>query len=426
MPKSGVLVQNGSASIQEVGAADILVGIPTYNNADTIVPLLKAARSSAMQFRGHRTVIMQADGGSDDSTLQSAKDALSGWSDFIQVSYPLYPVHKFAISSHAIPGRDSAFETIFSTAEHLGAQACCVIEPGIKSIPPEWIGSLVQPVLESGFDFVAPQYLRHKYEGTLISGILYPVVRALFGKQIRQPIGSDFGFSGAFIRHCLSQNKSNPEIRRQSVDLCTTFEAVQGGFKICQALLGARPQVRRDQPPELSTVLAETVGSLFGLAELTAEQWQRVRGSEPVPTFGLRFDADCQDPVIDVKPMIGKFRLGIVNLQEIWSLILPPATLLELRKMSRQSDEEFRFPDEFWARTIYDFCVGYHLRTLGRDHLMGALTPLYLGWVASFVLSVRKSQPREVSLRIDSLCKTYEAEKPYLISRWRWPDRFMP
>jgi hypothetical protein len=210
------------------------------------------------------------------------------------------------------------------------------------------------------------------------------------------------------------------------VDLCTTLEAVQGSFKICQTGLGARPQVRRVQPEELTAVLTETVGSLFSQVELTAEQWQRVRGSEPVPTVGLRFDGDLEDPVIDVRPMIEKFRIGFVNLQEIWALILPPATLLELKKMSRQSDKEFRFPDELWVRTIYDFSVGYHLRTLGRDHLMGALTPLYLGWVASFVLSVSEFRPREVSLRIENLCKTYETEKPYLISRWRWPDRFMP
>jgi hypothetical protein len=209
------------------------------------------------------------------------------------------------------------------------------------------------------------------------------------------------------------------------VDLCTTIAAVQGGFKICQALLGARPHVAREQP-ELSTVLTEIVGSLFSQVELTAEQWQRVHASEPVPTFGLRFDAESEDPVIDVGPMIEKFRLGFINLREIWGLILPPATLLELKKMSRQSDEEFHFTDEVWVRTIYDFSVGYHLRTLGRDQLMGALTPLYLGWVASFVLSVRAARARDVSLRIESLCKTYEAEKPYLISRWRWPDRFMP
>ena len=99
---------------------------------------------------------------------------------------------------------------------------------------------------------------------------------------------------------------------------------------------------------------------------------------ETVSAFGLRFDLEFEDPAIDVKPMIEKFRLGFVNLQEIWGLILPPATLLELKKMSRQMDEPFRFPDEFWIRVIYDFAVAYRLRTIGRDHLIDALTPLYL------------------------------------------------
>src|SRR5262249_5630537 len=163
-----------------------------------------------------------------------------------------------------------------------------------------------------------------------------------------------------------------------------------------------------------------------GQVELTAELWQRVHGSETAPAFGLRFDAEQPDPSFDGRPMIEKVRLGLVKLQEIWGLILPPATLLELNKMNRQKDEEFRFSDEFWVRTIYDFAVGYRLRTIGRDHLMGALTPLYLAWVASFILSVRESRLREVPARIEVLCKSYEAEKPYLISRWRWPDRFMP
>jgi hypothetical protein len=31
-----------------------------------------------------------------------------------------------------------------------------------------------------------------------------------------------------------------------------------------------------------------------------------------------------------------------------------------------------------------------------------------------------------VEQRIEALCLAYEAEKGYLISRWRWPDRFNP
>jgi hypothetical protein len=425
LPETGILIQSGGQT-QEIVTADILIAIPTYNNADTIGSLVRAARNGVLQFSTYKTVIMLADGGSEDSTLERAREALGGWENLIQVLYPLYPIHRLAVSSQAIPGRDSAFQTIFSTAERLGVKACCIIEPGIKSLTPDWMGSLVQPIVESGFDFVAPQYLRHRYEATLINGIIYPMVRALFGRQIRQPIGNDFGFSSAFVRHCLSENTWSRDIERYAVDLCTTLEAIHGGFKLCQALLGPRPQFRREPPPDLSTVLFETAGSLFGLVEQTAEHWQRVRGSEPVPSFGLRFDAEHENPTIDIKPMVEKFRLGFANLQEIWGMILPPATLLELKKLSRQADERFLFPDDLWTRIIYDFAVAYRLRTIGREHLMGALTPIYLAWVASFILSVREVRPRQVPGRIENLCKTYEAQKPYLISRWRWPDRFMP
>jgi hypothetical protein len=426
MPETGVLIQNSGGATQEIGATDILVAIPTYNNADTIGSLLDAARNGLVQFSAYKTAILQADGGSDDGTVQRAKDALDGWQNLIQVSYPLYPVHKLAVTAQSVPGRESAFHTIFSAAERLEVKACCIVEPGTNTVTADWIGSLIQPVLDSRFDYVVPQYLRQKYEGTLINGIMYPMVRALYGKQIRQPIGNDFGLSGGFIRHCLTDSNWSRDIQRHAVDLCTTISAIGSGFKICQALLGPRPPVRREQSPDLRTVLMETAGALFGQVELTAEQWQRVRGSEPVSTFGLRFDAEYEDPAIDVKSMIEQFRLGFVNLQDIWGLILPPATLLELKKMNRQSDQDFRFPDEFWVRTVYDFAVAHRLRTLGRDHVMGAFTPVYLAWVASFILNIREARPREVSARIENLCKTYEAQKPYLISRWRWPDRFMP
>jgi hypothetical protein len=28
--------------------------------------------------------------------------------------------------------------------------------------------------------------------------------------------------------------------------------------------------------------------------------------------------------------------------------------------------------------------------------------------------------------RIETLARAFESDKPYLVSRWRWPDRFNP
>jgi hypothetical protein len=124
--------------------------------------------------------------------------------------------------------------------------------------------------------------------------------------------------------------------------------------------------------------------------------------------------------------MIDTFRIGCQNLQDIWSLILPPAALLDLRRMGRVPDNQFRYNDALWSRTVYDFAVGHHLHTLGRDHLLRSLVPLYMGWVASFILSASDMTSGQVEDYLEVLCRTYESQKPYLISRWRWPDRFMP
>jgi hypothetical protein len=39
---------------------------------------------------------------------------------------------------------------------------------------------------------------------------------------------------------------------------------------------------------------------------------------------------------------------------------------------------------------------------------------------------VGEADPAAVQTRLERLCLSYETEKPYLIARWRWPDRFNP
>lgn len=407
-------------------AAEILICIPTYNHADTIAPLVQAAQRSLAQFPDRAGLIVHADGGSTDDTAERVRDAVNGSGSVLQVSYPLHPVHKLAVEYQTLPGRESAYHTILSVARERGAKVCCLIEPDIQTIGASWISSLVQPIVEAGFDFVTPQYQRHKYDGLLITGVLYPMVRALFGKRIRQPIGSDFAFSGTMVRSCLSASDRITESARHQIDLWFSLQALQNDLAVCQVSLGGHPRQNKRVAPELSTVLSDAVGTLFAEIERSPEVWQRVRGSQALPTFGLRLDVDTAPAHVDLVPMVSAFRIGCANLQDVWAHVLSPATVIELRKLSRAPDEDFRLPAELWARVLYDFAVGYRLRSIGHDHLLRALTPLYLGWAASFVAAIRNARPREVEAQIEQLGSAFEEQKPYLISRWRWPDRFTP
>jgi hypothetical protein len=125
-----------------------------------------------------------------------------------------------------------------------------------------------------------------------------------------------------------------------------------------------------------------------------------------------------------VQSMIGSFRLAYTNLQEIWSLVLPPQSLLGLKRLSVMPPSQFRMGDSLWARIVYDFLLAYRLRTINRGHLLGALTPLYLAWVASHILITEAGTDPE--RHIEAVAAAFEADKAYLVSRWRWPDRFNP
>src|SRR5207253_4887112 len=84
---------------------------------------------------------------------------------------------------------------------------------------------------------------------------------------------------------------------------------------------------------------------------------QKTRASIPVSGFGGPLAALQESETIDVNRLVNSFQLGIRDLQEIWGLVLPPATLLELRKLARSTPEQFHLPDELWARIVCDFAL---------------------------------------------------------------------
>lgn len=421
------LPEKARRSVEELGSADIVVGIPTYNNADTIGDVVRAAQAGLeSRFSSLRAVIVNCDGGSADGTSERAQEAATEQSRFLTVAYPLFPVHKLSAPYHGIPGKGSAFRTMFLLTRELGAKACAVLDPGLRDAAPDWIGLMLTPVVEGDFDFVAPVHRRHKFESTLTNGVVYPVVRSLFGKQIRQPIGEEFVFSKRLLEYYLRQDFLNNQVVLLDNEIRLSVEAICSEFRLCQVPLSARTHTARESMADLSATLSQVLGPLFIEAERKTQVWQKIRGSEEVPVVGGGLEVGAEPVAVNVRRMIDAFRQGFDALRDVWNLILPPATMLDLKRLSRQSEPEFRFRDDVFARCVYDFLLGYRLRTMDRNHLLRAMTPLYLGWVASFLAELQDAGPEEAENRLERLCLAYEEQKRYLISRWRWPDRFSP
>jgi glycosyltransferase involved in cell wall biosynthesis len=217
--------------IAKLEGADVVIGIPSYNNVRTIGHVVRAAQAGLMKyFPSCRNVIVNSDGGSKDGTPQAVLDAKLPELSVLQVDHPFYPVHRLTTPYHGLPGKGSAFRAIFEVAAALGAKACAVVDSDLRSIAPEWIELLVGPVLENGLDFVAPYYQRHKYDGTITNSIVYPVTRALYGKRIRQPIGGDFGFSGRLVSDLLRYDVWQTDVARFGIISCVRRLRAQALF----------------------------------------------------------------------------------------------------------------------------------------------------------------------------------------------------
>ena len=319
----------------------------------------------------------------------------------------------------------AAYHTIFDVSAKIGARACAVIASDLVTVTPQWVDRLVRPALEADFDLVAPRYARHKWEGLLNRSILAPLSRSLYGKRTQNPMGPDFAFSGKLMNFMLDESAAARRAGSGYPLASIVSGAVRGDFQICEAQLGARQRPPAD-PMNLSSLLAQVLGPVFLDLEWNAALWQRIRGSLPLPAAGDPEAASPESGPVDVHRLVESFQLGARNLLDVWSLVLPPTNLLEIRKLARLGPEQFRMPDELWAAIVYDFALAHRLRTINRDHLLRSFTPLYLGWIASYSIEMEAASSGAVEMRLERLARAYEAGKPYLVSRWRWPDRFNP
>jgi hypothetical protein len=317
----------------------------------------------------------------------------------------------------------STYQALFALAREMGVGACAVIGSDLAALHSDFLGPMMAPVLAQRAELAMPLYAMGKFDGLLNSSILAPLTRALYGRRVRFPLASDFCFSGRMIPDM--EMALQRTIAQGQTSFWPATEAAIRDLAICQVQVGTRHSASADGV-DLSTVMSQTVGPLFGDMVIHAPFWQRVRGSQPLLTLGAAVQAPADAPPADTKPMVETFQLGFRNLQEVWGLVLPPVTLLELKRLVRPSTQPFHMPDELWVRIVYDFVLAYRLRTIGRSHLLGAMTPLYLGWVASYALEVGNASAAEAEQRIEKLARAYEEEKPYLLQRWRWPDRFNP
>ena len=415
MAEESVLSDEVIRQLINVGEADLLVAVPTHNDAKTIGGVVQAVRLGLLRgFPRERTVLMNTDADSRDGSRELVLQA----STTLPADAAVQSLRTFHTVT-AVCGNGtqtpSALRPVLAAADLMQVKACAVVSPS-EHVTPEWMERLLAPVYRRDFDLVTPLYCRNKFDGLLIKLLLFPMVRALWGKRIHEPYSSNFAFSGRlgadlFTRDELWQSDAG-EIGEP---LLLSLSAVIQGYKPCEVFLGQKEVV--GQTTDLVPALRQTVGIMFRLLDSDAS-WRTSNGSEAVPSEGPQAEIACDPVQINPQRMLAMFQSGVADLESVLASILTQNTLAELHSAAALGEEQFRFSDDLWARAVYEFAAAYHKSVISRDHILQALAPLYRGKAYEFITTNSQADSAEVESGIEALCVTFERLKPLLLQLW--------
>jgi glycosyltransferase involved in cell wall biosynthesis len=402
-------------AVRDVGSADVLVAIPAYNNEQTISRVMKVvAEGLSTFFADMRTVLFVCEGGSLDETKRVAVMTDIGLS-----------VDKIVGTYRGEPGKGNALRAVFHTALELGTRGCALIDGDLRSVTPDWVNNMLQPIIREGFDFVAPFYKRYKYDGTITNLLVYPLVTALYGKKLRQPIGGEFGLSAEFIELLSKQDVWDVFVGQFGIDVWMTTTAITGQVKICQANLGAKVHGAKDPAFSLGPMYLQVISTMFRAMNKFHDIWRDIDYVDDVAVKGMTVPWEPEPIPVSVTRLVEEFNMGMAHFGALYREILSGDTYMRLEQIAHsevcrpEGYCDFYMPPDLWARVVYDIAVVFNCWKGDTHKLIDLSSPLYFGMVASVANRTLELDYEGAEQVMDDIVKAFINEKAYLKERWK-------
>lgn len=397
-----------------VGQVDILVGLPTLNNAATVVGVARAIEECFMRaFARQRTVLINSDAGSTDGTPELIRDASFQEGDIVQTSYSLRTLHRVVTPYHGQPGKHMALRTLFAAAELTQAKTLVVIDPAGPATTADRVTELIVPIARADAELLAPRYRRHPRDGALVTQLVRPLVRALYGVGLDEPLGAEFACSGRFASHCLEQDIWSQDAARFAIDLWLRTEAIANGYTVGQIW---RPATIAAASTTLSQAVRQIFLSLVVSLRAHKSFWRAASELSSLRTFGDDRDGIPTAAEWDYVALGRQAQTDIAEIKPLLEQVLEPPVLSQL--MEDVEAAPSRLDDELWVRVVYGFLDATGRGGAGLEQLADMFVPVYM-WRAARFMSLTAREPDDVAQKwLDSLCDAFLRLKPTLVGGW--------
>ncbi|MEV4314845.1 glycosyltransferase [Actinocrispum sp. NPDC049592] len=261
-----------------------MVGIPARNEAATIANVATVADAGLRAAcPGNDNLIVLADNGSTDGTPARFLAAETR-------------TRRLVVSSPgAGTGKGTNLLALMRMAVEHGAERLILLDADVRSGEPEWIRRLAAAVDSPAPVLAVPTYRRNRYEANTTNHLASPLVAALFGTPLQQPIGGEFALNQALLRRAVNWPvPASAEL--YGIDIWLTANTLREGHHVEEVPLGTK--LHNSPFPKILHLPLQVLDALFHVTlrldgPRPAAMDQRVSRRSAVDTAALR-----QDPAL--------------------------------------------------------------------------------------------------------------------------------
>ncbi len=385
---------------------DILITIPTKNVEDTVKKVVETVdRGLTQYFPNKKSLIVIVDGFSTDATRENATAAET-------------KTDKIFVEQFFGPGKGNGIKTSLLIAREVGASAYAMVDGDLVSVHPEWIELLISPIYKD-FDLVVPYYHRAKYDGVITNQLAYPLTRALYGVEVRQPIGGEFGMSRKLFLKLLT-HPLFPETF--GIDIFITTVSACEGMRIVEADLGIKvhESTKKYTNPEetLVPMIRQVVGMMFELSKYYRDKIEAISAAESEPRTIERIShpgeqvKEPSDVAADKEALISAFKEKY-HAKATYDKVPVSDELRKKLESITEKQAAFRFPSDLWAKIVYDFAIAYNTD----KEVLDTLSILLQGRFASFVVETESLTNEEAEKIVKDQVQLFEQYRSLLFAK---------
>ncbi len=385
----------------KIKKAEIVVGIPSLNEADNIAFITRQVdRGLTKYFGRQKAVIINSDNDSPDNTGRV----------FLETKTKNPKIYISTPSGQR--GKGNNLKNLFLKIKDLGAQGAMAIDADIKSVKAQWIKCFLGPIF-NGYDFITPVYHRHKYDGSITNHLAYPLIYGLLGYDIRQPIGGDMSFSSKMVNYWLNQEWP-PTAKGYGIDIFMTSQAVKDGFELGQVDLGSK--IHKPSLLKLDNMFLEVAETLFSFLDKYKDLWRKeISLKKPPLVCRVGGKISFQKlPPIDYKEIEETALADFLNYYGKLKKYLPSEIRGPLEMMFLK-EKSLEISPDFWSKIVYQLFYLYRVKP-EKDLTIKLLRSLYFGRMASAIKKNHLKSQKESEKLIQKQAAHFFKNRDYLLS----------